>query len=89
MLCLHRSWNFLPGLELHDRVFTFSIREVENNQPLLDVVFQGELDSDDIWEGDYPYKIVKLTDTDMWWQVNTIGDHSTIKLRRRNDIHIE
>ncbi len=31
----------------HDRVFSWSIREVENHQPLLDVVFQGELDSDD------------------------------------------
>ena len=45
---------------IHDRVFTWSIREVENNQPLLDVVYQGELDSDDIWAGEYYYKIIKL-----------------------------
>jgi len=77
------------GTQKHDRVFTYSIREVENNQPLLDVVFQSELDSEDLWNGDYPYKIVKLTDTDMCWQVNTNGDNSTIKFRRHNNIHFE
>lgn len=77
------------GTPKHDRVFTWSIREVEHHQPLLDVVFQGELDSDDIWAGDYPYKIIKLTDTHMWWQVNTNGDNSIIMLKRRNDINIE
>lgn len=77
------------GTPRHDRVFTWSIREVENNQPLLDVVFQGELDSDDLWAGNYPYKIIKLTDTHMWWRVNTNGDNSIIKLRRRTDINIK
>lgn len=77
------------GTPRHDRVFTWSIREVENHQPLLDVVFQGELDSDDIWAGEYHYKIIKLTDTHMWWQVDTNGDNSIIKLRRRTDINIE
>lgn len=76
------------GTPRQDRVFTWSIREVENNQPLLDVVFQGELDSDDLWAGNYPYKIIKLTDTHMWWRVNTNGDNSIIKLRRRTDINI-
>ena len=79
----------VAGIPKHDRVFTFSILEVENNQPLLDVSFQGELDSDDVWAGNYPYKIIKLTDTDMWWQVNTNGDKSIIKFRHRNDIQIE
>lgn len=79
----------VDGIPKHDRVFTWSICEVENHQPLLDVVFKGELDSDDPCAGNYPYKIVKLTDTHMWWQVNTNGDNSTIKFRRRNDIHIE
>ncbi len=77
------------GIPKHDRVFTWSIREVENHQPLLDVVLQGELDSDDIWAGEYFYKIIKLTDTHMWWQVNTNGDNSIIMLRRRTDINIE
>ena len=77
------------GIPKHDRVFTWSICEVENHQPLLDVVLQGELDSDDLWAGEYPYKIIKLTDTHMWWQVNTNGDNSIIKLRRRTDINIE
>ena len=74
---------------IHDRVFTWSIREVENNQPLLDVVYQSDLDSDDLWAGNYSYKIIKLTDTHMWWQINTNGDNSIIKLRRRTDINIE
>ncbi len=74
---------------IHDKVFSWSIREVENNQPLLDVVYQGELDSDDTWNGNYYYKITKLTYTHMWWQVNTNGNNSTIKFRRRNDIHID
>lgn len=73
----------------HDRVFSWSIREEENNQLLLDIAYQGELDSDDTWDGNYYYKITKLTDTHMWWQVNTNGDNSTIKFRRRNDIHID
>lgn len=73
----------------HDRVFSWCIREVENHQPLLDVVFQGELDSDDPWAGNYPYKIIKLTDTYMWWQVNTNGDNSIIKFIRRTDLRIE
>jgi len=77
------------GTPIHDRVFTWSIRYVENHQPLLDVVYQGELDSDDTWNGNYYYKITKLTDSHMWWQVNTNGDNSTIKFRRRNDINIE
>lgn len=77
------------GTPKHDRVFTWSIREAERHQPLLDVVYQGELDSDDPWAGNYPYKIVKLTDTHMWWQVNTNGDNSIIMLKRRNDINIE
>ena len=74
---------------IHDKVFSWSIREVENNQPLLDVVYKGELDSDDTWDGNCYYKITKLTDTHMWWQVNINGDNSTIKFRRRNDIQIE
>ena len=74
---------------IHDKVFIWSIREVDNHQPLLDVVYQGELDSEDPWDGNYYYKITKLTYTHMWWQVNTNGDNSTIKFRRRNDIQIE
>lgn len=77
------------GTPKHDRAFNWSIRYVENHQPLLDVVFQGELDSDDLWAGNYSYKIIKLTDTHMWWKVNTKGDNSTITFRRRNDIHIK
>lgn len=77
------------GTPRHDRVFTWSILEVENNQPLLNVVFQGELDSDDLWAGEYSYKIIKLTDTHMWWRVNTNGDKSIIKFKRRNDLQIK
>lgn len=77
------------GTPRHDRVFSWSICEVENHQPLLDVVYQGELDSDDPWDGNFFYKIIKLDYSHMWWQVNTNGDNSTIMFRRRDDIKIE
>lgn len=77
------------GTPIHDRVFTWQSLEVENHQPLLEVVFQGELNSDDPWAGDYFYKITKLTDSHMWWQVNTKGDNSTIIFKRRTDLQIE
>lgn len=76
------------GTPRHDRVFSWICREVENNQPLLELVFQGELDSDNIWDGNYSYKIIKLTDTHMWWKVNTKGDNSILKFQRHTDIQI-
>ena len=77
------------GTPLHDKAFTWVIREVENNQPLLYLVYQGDLDSDDIWDGFYPFKVVKLTDNYMWWQFNTNGNNSMIQFRRRSDINLE
>lgn len=78
----------VDGTPKHDKVFTWTIQEEEGKQPLLNLAYQGDLDSDDIWDGDYPFKIVKLTDTFMWWQVNTIGDNSIVKLRRHADINL-
>lgn len=75
----------VSGAVLHDKEYGWSIRYVENQLPLLEVVLQGELDSDDLWDGEYHYKITKLTDTHMLWQVNSNGDHSTIKFRRHID----
>jgi len=77
------------GTPAHDKVYGWSIREVENHNPLLDMVFKGDLDSDNPWEGQYFYKITKLTYADMWWQVNTNGDNSTIKFRRRTDLRAD
>lgn len=79
----------VDGSPVHDRVFSWSIREIENHRPLLNLVFQGELDSDDIWAGDYQYIITKLDYDNMWWQVNTNGDNSKIMFRRRNDFRLE
>lgn len=80
----------VSGTPVHDRDFNWYIRYMENHQPLLDLVLQGELDSDDdIWDGNYYYKITKLTDTHMWWRANTTGDNSTVKFRRRTDITID
>lgn len=74
------------GNMIHDKVYSWSIRYMENYQPLLDLVLQGMPDGDDsvddIWEGNYYYRITKLTDTHMWWQVNTNGDNSIIKFHR-------
>lgn len=79
----------VDGKPKNERAFTWTILEVENNQPLLDVVYQGVIDSDDPRIDKYSYKIVKLTDANMWWQVNSSEDNNTIKFRRRDDIHIE
>lgn len=81
---IETSYLTVEGFAVHDKVYSWSIREVENHQPLLDLVLQGMLDSSDLWEGNYFYKITKLTDSQMWWQVNTVSDNSIIKFRRRN-----
>lgn len=77
------------GSPRHDRTFTWSILEVENNQPLLDVVHQGDLDEDDASAGNYHYKVIKLTYTHMWWQTTSTGRDNIIKFKRRDDIRIE
>lgn len=77
------------GATLHDKVFSWSIREVEQNRPLLDVVYQGELDGDNVWSGNYYYKITELGYENMSWQVNSNGDNSTIRFKRRSDIQSE
>ena len=77
------------GAQRHDKIYNWHIRDIENHQPLLDLVFTGELDSDDLWDNNYYYKITKLTDTNMWWQGRANGDNSIIKFRRRTDINFE
>lgn len=74
---------------LHDKVYSWSIRESDSGQPALDLVFQGMLDSDVPWDGNCFYRIVKLTESHMWWKGNSVGDDSTIKFRRRTDIQME
>ena len=67
---------------IYDKAYNWSIREIENHHPFLDVVLQEEVDRDDLWEGNYFYTITKLTSTHMWWQVRTNGDNSIIMFRR-------
>lgn len=74
------------GNPLYDKEYSWSIRHIENYQPLLDLSLSGELDSEDPWTGNYYYKIIKLTDTNMWWRGNSNGDDSIIKFRRRTDL---
>jgi len=76
------------GKPLFDKEYNWSIRYMENHQPLLDLTLEGELDNDDPWEGNYYYKIIKLTDSLMWWQSNSNGDNTIIKFRRRTDLKI-
>ncbi len=73
----------------YDQDFTWSIPEVDDNRPLLNVTLQGAPDSNGVPERDHSYRIVKLTDSHMWWQLETDGDDGIIMLRRRNDILIE
>lgn len=70
----------------HDKEYSWSICEIENHLPLLDLTFQADIDSDDIEKGEYSYTITKLTDTHLWWQIRSDSDNSTIKFRRRTDI---
>lgn len=74
---------------LHDGVYCWSLRESDSSQPALDLVFQGRLDSDVPWDGNCYYRIIKLTESHMWWKGNSVGDDSIIKLRRRTDINVE
>lgn len=75
--------------KIYDKSYLWYIRGVDNHQLLLDLVLQGEEDSDDLLDGNYFYRIIKLTDTHMWWQVNSNGDDSVIKFRRRSDLQAE
>lgn len=77
------------GSPRHDRTFTWSCLEVENHQPLLDVVYQGGLDGDVASTGNYHYKVIKLTRTHMWWQTTSTGRDNIIKFKRRDDIRID
>lgn len=74
------------GAIVHDKEYSWLIRRTGNELPLLDMVWQADLDSDDQWEGNYFYTITRLTDTHMYWQVRSNGDQSTVKFRRRTDI---
>lgn len=77
------------GMPLRDKVYSWSILRIENNLPLLELILQDELDSDDLWDGYYIYKITQLTDTHMWWQIRSNGNNSIIKFKRRTDIQVE
>ena len=76
------------GTPKHDKVFSWSCHDADNSQPVLDVEFQGELDTVGPWTGVHSYKIIKLTDTYMWWQTNADADNTILKFRRRTDIPI-
>lgn len=76
-------------VSLQDKFYSWSILRIENNIPLLELILQDQLDSDDLWEGYYIYRIIKLNDTHMWWQLRSNGNNSTIKFRRRKDIQVE
>lgn len=74
----------IGGTPIYDKEFSWSVREIENHYPLLDLIFTGELDGDDASSGDYHYKIIKIDDSFMWWQTTT-GDNSILKFKRRTD----
>lgn len=74
----------VDGTPLYDRGFTWTSTEVENHQPLLELVCLGELDGADPVAGEYSYRITKLTSTDMWWQSATKADKTVIKFRRNS-----
>ena len=73
-------------IPLYDKEFSWSILRIENNLPLLELILQDEIDSDDPWDGYYIYRITKLTDSHMWWQLRSNGNNTTIKFRHRVDV---
>lgn len=74
------------GTKFYDKEYSCIIRESGDGEFLVDLELQGELDNDDLWSGNYFYKIVKLNDTHMWWQAFSNGNKGTLKMRRRTDI---
>lgn len=74
------------GKPLRDKIYNWSILRMENDFPLLELVLQDELESDDLWDGYYLYKITKLTDSHMWWQLQSNGNNTIIKFRHRADV---
>lgn len=76
------------GNPLYDKEYNWSIRFMENHQPLLDLTLKGGIDSEDPWAGNYYYKVTKLSNSVMWWQANTNGDNATIKFHRRTNLKI-
>lgn len=73
------------GRPIRDKVYCWSILRLENNLPLLELILQEELESDDLWDGYYIYRITKLTDSHMWWQLRSNGNNTTIKFRHHLD----
>lgn len=71
----------------HDKEYRWNLSEIDHHRPLLKVVYQGDLDSDNQEIEHYEYRIIKLTDKHMWWKFEE-KDYSIIKLRRRRDIHL-
>lgn len=74
------------GIKFYDKEYSWIIRESGDGEFLVDLLFDGELDNDDPWAGNYFYKIVKLNETNMWWQAYSNGDRGLIKMRRRTDL---
>lgn len=74
------------GNPIYDRQYDWSIRYMENHQPLSDLILEGELDSEGPCTGIFYYKIIKLNNTHMWWQGNSNGDNNITKFRRRSDL---
>ncbi len=77
------------GAIVHDKAYYWNVRRYGNELPLLDLTWQADIDSDDLWDGNYFYTITLLNDTHMCWQVRSNGDQSTVKFRRRTDITLD
>lgn len=75
----------VSGEPKHDKEYSWSVKEIYNHYPLLDLVCTAELDNDDAWSGHY-YKITKINDNFMWWKSNMNGDNSILKFKRRTDL---
>lgn len=70
------------GNPVHDKVYSGSIREVENHYPLLNLEFDGDHDNNDDSKEKYTYTITRLDYTYMWWSFKDGETTDVIKFRR-------
>ena len=78
----------VSGNPVHDKAYSWHISDPKNGDTVhLEIVFQGDLDSDDQWENTDFFIVEKLNSTQMVLRRNTVGDsHTRIKFIRRNDL---
>lgn len=76
------------GEQIHDKVYDWHVSDPRNSSPVyLDIIFQGDLDTEDSWEKTEYFIVEKLTAAEMVLKKADSGDsEQKITLRRRTDL---